>query len=97
MRTSADFPWNVFDVPAGNVPSMLTFPSTVTRSHEGAERMTASELAPPSRWAPELATAARRAPARLEAASAGVGLALASTATLPAVHRQLVVDDEGDQ
>src|SRR5581483_6738649 len=36
-RTSAFFPWNVLVVPAGNVPSMLTLPSTVTLSHEGAE------------------------------------------------------------
>ena len=48
MRSSADLPWNVLAVPAGNVPSMLTLPSTVTRSQEGAERTTASVLGPGS-------------------------------------------------
>ena len=32
------------DVPAGNVPSMLTLPSTVTRSHDGAVSTSASVL-----------------------------------------------------
>ena len=46
IRSLAVFPWNWRTVPAGNVPSMLTFPSTVTLSQEGAERRT-SRLAVP--------------------------------------------------
>ncbi len=47
MRTNAFLPWNVLEVPAGKVPSMLTFPSTVTRSHDGAESTKAIELLSP--------------------------------------------------
>ncbi len=42
IRSVAIFPWNWRAVPAGNVPSMLTLPSTVTLSQEGAEKRTSS-------------------------------------------------------
>ena len=57
-------PWNVLEVPAGNVPSMLTFPSTVTRSHEGAERTKASELARPPAAGAGVAAGRGRRPGR---------------------------------
>lgn len=46
MRTTARLPRNIREVPAGNVPSMLTLPSTATLIQEGAARTTSIVLGP---------------------------------------------------